>query len=870
MNNNFKIECTISPHSRNSKPRGGTENQWVCSKYTQSCSIKELADFVSNGHSWSHAVFGGERNKENFISSNLIALDIDNKNNENQFNVEDALVKCEELHLIPNIIYSSFSDVLPKGAKKQESLRSTRYRIIFVLDEPIFCALTFDAYLKILYDIFPADRKPNSASLWFGGKNLIYFDDSNLNELSSLKEKLITRATYNCSTTKTKKKKMKRLHQLFEYGYNGEKRGKSYSILKEQPIKEPIENFDWEGAIQEFDLLRKFENCQLKITHEYLFPLYLFYRTIKGGRKRFIKRINENPNINDNKIDDIVFYVDTSNTYYHEQKLENFLDFDDPILERYSYFSDYNLKRGQPAKLVVETENEIELDAASSSLKYNFQHAISDIDKVTTYVFKCALGLGKTQVYSNEHHLKDAIIALPTNQLAKEVSQRMEDNGVDHILIPPLPDLPDNIMFHYNQKVKVGGYTSGQAYLRNIVNHLPTWGKELDKRQETEKYFEAIDKASKGLEVIVMSHKRLLISDFQNTSMLIFDEDIFFHVYNIVEIDLSNFRILHNILKKKANVAELDIKIIEDLINQSSNKSELIFDSSNFNESQFENFEIIESIVVKHSRDFSGDILSFFKSGHFLSTSKNYKDPDGEKVIRYINVKLPKKDIKKIILSATVNKQIYNRMFGEIELIELDNIKHIGERIQYSNLSFSRSSLASKNNDSNLEIVSEYASDNYVITFKKFKSLFKNPAPEICIVNSSGTDKYNGKDIVVVGTPHLKECDYYLYATALGIEYDNKIDKLEDRNINHNGFIFRFKTFKNEELRNLQFYLIESSLQQASGRNRTIREDCKVTVFSNYPLEGFEQRNFNELKVKDNIININNNTIINLSGDTAA
>jgi len=47
---------------------------------------------------------------------------------------------------------------------------------------------------------------------------------------------------------------------------------------------------------------------------------------------------------------------------------------------------------------------------------------------------------------------------------------------------------------------------------------------------------------------------------------------------------------------------------------------------------------------------------------------------------------------------------------------------------------------------------------------------------------------------------------------------------------------FKFQTFNDPELRNIQLNLIEGELIQAVGRARTIRTNAKVQVYSNFPL----------------------------------
>jgi hypothetical protein len=65
----------------------------------------------------------------------------------------------------------------------------------------------------------------------------------------------------------------------------------------------------------------------------------------------------------------------------------------------------------------------------------------------------------------------------------------------------------------------------------------------------------------------------------------------------------------------------------------------------------------------------------------------------------------------------------------------------------------------------------------------------------------------------------------------------NCIDKkMEYQTIQWKGRQFKFQTFNNPDLRNIQLHLIEGELTQAIGRARTIRTEAQVEVFSNFPL----------------------------------
>ena len=90
------------------------------------------------------------------------------------------------------------------------------------------------------------------------------------------------------------------------------------------------------------------------------------------------------------------------------------------------------------------------------------------------------------------------------------------------------------------------------------------------------------------------------------------------------------------------------------------------------------------------------------------------------------------------------------------------------------------------------------------------------------------------QDIAVVGTPHIADFLYKLMAYQMG--YNGTNDKLIYHQVDHNGFKFWFYTYKNELMRRIQFWMIESELEQSVGRARLLREDCTVYLFSDFPL----------------------------------
>jgi hypothetical protein len=109
--------------------------------------------------------------------------------------------------------------------------------------------------------------------------------------------------------------------------------------------------------------------------------------------------------------------------------------------------------------------------------------------------------------------------------------------------------------------------------------------------------------------------------------------------------------------------------------------------------------------------------------------------------------------------------------------------------------------------------------------------------PSLSVIVSVERDTLKGKRITIIGTPHQPEFIYKLLAYSLGLDFD-KESKLENRVVTYNGFRFRFKTYDDEVLRNIQMWMISSELEQAVGRARLLREaGGRVMLFSNFPVE---------------------------------
>ena len=108
--------------------------------------------------------------------------------------------------------------------------------------------------------------------------------------------------------------------------------------------------------------------------------------------------------------------------------------------------------------------------------------------------------------------------------------------------------------------------------------------------------------------------------------------------------------------------------------------------------------------------------------------------------------------------------------------------------------------------------------------------------------NCQGYDSLKGKDLAIAGTPHQNELKYFFMAFAMGVYLKPSKCKIKNMTTDYNRFRFLFSTYENETLRKIQLGIIEAELVQAVERERSLRTNSEVMVFSNLPLQ--ETTNF--------------------------
>lgn len=79
-----------------------------------------------------------------------------------------------------------------------------------------------------------------------------------------------------------------------------------------------------------------------------------------------------------------------------------------------------------------------------------------------------------------------------------------------------------------------------------------------------------------------------------------------------------------------------------------------------------------------------------------------------------------------------------------------------------------------------------------------------------------------------------------LYSLEVHVHDDNEMKYMK---IVYDGMEFYFQSYsQNEILREVQLFLISSEIYQAVGRARLLRNECTVTLLSNFPVKQAEFR----------------------------
>lgn len=805
-------------------------------------NIEELADQVGNqGHTFSPSIFKYNiRNENNFDEMQLFALDFDAG-----ITVEEVRARAERYHLPIAFMYDTFSS----------SSKCRKFRTVFINDIPVMDKRAAKIIIGMLLRIFPeADRNCSDVSrMFFGGKCLI----------GKVKEETINIAdlTYRFQQylMENDPKKYARNLERFAKKYNillvdhclrigrvhsdgscdemgGKTAGDEYLYMSNAekspqyiiiiPYQDCVRNTDRALKVIRTDLSDIDKRCQLycdfvrndHVPHEDRFLLMTNLIHLEGGIKRFKKHLEKHGY--DMKA--WSYYIKyAKDAKYLPMTCNGNCGYADVCHHKTNMV--LTIKESPRIKKLGDDDVYYYLNEVNEHVSDCFAKAVNE--KIYgLQLIHAQTAVGKTEVYCSyvrQHEEYKFLIAVPTNKLKNEVWLRlkkmgvsaMETSSLDELELPA--ELRRRILYYY--QLGLG---------RNISIVLREFIKLHSKEQENE-MVKAIGQCKDYLQtcedilnhrVIVTTHAKLitLSEDILKDYVIIIDEDILPTLFkNIQTVPLADI--------KKTVVSGACPEALRTRLQQILNTDPGMY-SKFITKTTYEYLPEGELEKLEIRSDIN-DIA--FASTFVLN---------GDCVNYYYPVMIPRAHY--IVFSATMDTELYRNYFRGWAIVEYPykKARYLGKLKQLTAYTMSRQSILT-HKEKLIQYLNSFKDSHKLITFLKYEEELHGSG--LHFGNAEGIDEFKGKNIIIVGTPHLSEFIYKLIGCHLDINVNS--DVLAERTVQYHDYEFRFMTYSDEDdLQNLQLYFISKELEQCIGRARLLRNDCEVIVLSNFPCEQAE------------------------------
>lgn len=764
--------------------------------------LREFGEMVTPPHSytWTGGIMPNGRKAKNWVSQQVFALDFDSG-----ITPEEALEIGKTHDLTPNILYTSFSD----------SPELRKFRFVYVLDTAMIEPEGAKNLNLFLLDHFPmADKSCKDISrMFFGGKTF----------------QIIMENFYSCPNLYRRldlhflEKDNNKTRKIIKSVQNRQTIGKSRGF-KEVPTEESIKAFtktkkfdnpDWETMANKILILKDFLEG-VWLNHPQIFGLATSLHWFNGGQKLMKSTMNKF-----NSLGKTHYSKNNFNAVSYAAKMkyfpENLKDFS-PYKSDHEFGSISQFARNKKGTIeVVKEYSNTDLKTVENSMERFIDSFMDPNTEPGIYLLNVPTGIGKTRKLSK---LENVAIATPTHQLKDELLGRMSTLSIATLKLPEFKSciLNNQIQTMYDR----GNFKDPMKIIRKISKNSKNRFFPEDSKMAHD-YLQSIKSLKQDSSTnLLTTHARILTQPI-NKDRLIFDEDPLKSILKISHFTINDLINYERITSESGTFVKSIIqkakKLIEDCMPGT------ILKTPDFKLKI--PLECIEDSL--NEQEILGNLNGFLTSHCFM------KDLRNPAKIHYLTKNDLPPNKKILICSATVEEFYYDKLYGKENIkssIKFPKVKQVGKIIQETGISCSRASIREK-----LDTLKSHVSDSKILTFKEFNKEFNKEVLKAHLGNCSGYDIYAGKNLSVVGTPHFNPETYLLIGYALGIPVGDFDWKMKDIEVERNGFRFKFKTFENPELQNIQFHMIESELIQAIGRARTLRENCEVKVFSNLPLQ---------------------------------
>ncbi len=817
-------------------------------KHAKELTLEEIAKAIDDGYTISSPIYkNGEKKKENIIEMQLFILDFDGKDG-CTLKYEDALKRADDYDLPVVISYETKS-----------SVNFSRYRLIFLYNEPVRDSRMMNIINQMLLRIFPeADPSTKDISKMFlpganvrlhcgkpfyldtlivAAKSFCYSKDTGskstwVNLLDSLSKKygLIIKGTDIFTSDEINPPEFGTFaFQSIYYYMEGitkvpKNRGIKYVYLAETANacchKIRINQTSTKIQLKNKSIIK--DECQLmndfvngrRLPHDEWFGLATNLIGIKGGQIIFTNTINKYSDLYGNtdfKIEQMEYAVRMS---YKPQNCDNFCPYSNECPHDTNIIFTLQNRHQRMKRIPDYSEVFYDIQTVRQKVGNFFYDAVSNESPVS--VLKAPTGSGKSTAHLKllRHCNYRTVNAYPNAQLMMEKYNEAVEAGINAVHTPIIDDLYQYLTDEQSEFLK-GLYEIGAGELP--IKVLSEWSKGNPHIKE---YLSSLETIPENAHVFT-THSRLfrMSEKITENSVVFVDEDIIPSMISCSSISVDEFSRFYN--------AACD----EHLKSKLSQIKEQISGDSHY-------FRIEKTYFAPEYKSriltvLSSDGISFTQNIWGLAEGDNfYYSAPGNCI--YFTVTNRLRRAKKIIMmSATANEEICRKVFGDsLYFCDVGQIEYKGKVILHCDKSYSRTYLANNNAEKIIkEIVNKHGDCSY-ITFKEYCRYIDDKFPHTHYGQALGTNGFSGQDLVIIGLNHRPFYVYELFARELGIDSS---DTLSTRKTTYSGFEFYMMTYDNSELRNIQQYMISSDLEQAIGRARLIYHNCTVHLYGNFP-----------------------------------
>ena len=236
-----EVEVLLDEVEHTSKPQGKEAGRITKAlpKNRVKVSIPQFASFIERGCSFKASVLTSTT-KDSFVSSNIVALDVDNK--ESYTTIDEFMKLTGEAQLKPFMMYETFSSTDDHQ----------RFRVLYRFNRTITDSEEMEKLYNYVWSKFPTvdlDYSVDHSKILYGGKKVVFFNNEtndipDLSNVSILKKKTVKAAPKQTTATHTKhitKEEIKANLEALRAKFNGQ-------VMNAKEINENIKLTDLLGV----------------------------------------------------------------------------------------------------------------------------------------------------------------------------------------------------------------------------------------------------------------------------------------------------------------------------------------------------------------------------------------------------------------------------------------------------------------------------------------------------------------------------------------------------------------------------------------------------------------------------------------------